>query len=73
MASQQAAGLSKGDRVELLAVPADDDYANSGLSSGMRGEVELIDSLSTVHVRWDGGGKYLGIVDRHRSLLRRIG
>ncbi len=71
MASQQATGLHRGDRVELTAVPQDPDYQNAGLSAGDRGAVELVDSLRTVHVRWDTG-RHLGITDRHHGLLRRI-
>lgn len=70
--TRQAPGLRKGDRVELIAVPRDPDYANAGLSDGERGAVELVDSQQTVHVKWDSG-KHLGIIGRHRALIRRIG
>jgi hypothetical protein len=72
MAAPQASGLRKGDRVELLAVPEDSDYENAGLNVGDRGAVELVDSLRTVHIRWDTG-RHLGIIERHRELLRLIG
>lgn len=72
MAAQEVSGLRKGDRVELIAVPKDADYVNSGLCDGMCGKVELVDSLRTIHIRWDSG-RHLGITDRHRGLLRQIG
>lgn len=72
MAAQHQPGLRKGDRVKLLAVPGDPDYANAGLTAGECGAVELVDSLRTVHIRWDTG-KFLGITERHRGLIRLIG
>jgi hypothetical protein len=72
MAAPQASGPRRGDRVELTAVPEDPDYDNAGLSAGDRGAVELVDSLRTVHIRWDSG-RHLGITDRHRDLIRPIG
>lgn len=49
-----------GDRVELVA--CDDPYTR--LRPGERGTVTLIDSLGTVHVRWDSGAQ-LGLVPDH--------
>lgn len=71
MAAPQAPALRKGDRVQLVTVPADPDYFNAGLADGMCGKVELVDSQSTVHIAWDGG-KHLGITARYAGLLRRI-
>lgn len=71
--TQEVAGLRKGDRVELVAVPAGkegQDYAKYGVIAGCRGEVDFIDSLRTVHIEWDIGGR-LGVLAEHRNLIRR--
>jgi Domain of unknown function (DUF4314) len=49
--------VTKGDRVEL--VHSNDPYTR--LKPGERGTVSLVDSLGTVHVRWDSGSN-LGLV-----------
>lgn len=46
-----------GDRVELLAM--NDPYTR--LRPGTQGTVTFVDSLGTVHVKWDDGSQ-LGLV-----------
>ncbi len=60
----------RGDRVELTAVT--DDYQRFALKIGDTGTVELIDSLATVHIRWDSGAR-IGIVTESVGLIRKIG
>ena len=59
-----------GDRVELTAVT--DDYQRFALKIGDCGTVDLIDSLATVHVRWDSGAR-VGIIAESAGLIRKIG
>jgi len=65
---QPAGPLARGDRVELTAVP--DGYARFALRAGDLGTVELVDSLGTIHVRWDGGMR-VGITAELAPLVRR--
>lgn len=69
MAARQATGLQRGDRVELAEVP--DDYRQFDLKAGQCGTVDLVDSLGTVHIRWDGGPR-CGILAQHHGLVRRL-
>ena len=69
MAAQKAAGLRRGDRVELTAVPAGSDYEKYGIGAGTAGKVDFIDSLKTVHIQWDTGRR-LGVLAEHRGLIR---
>ncbi len=62
--------LASGDRVELSAVP--DGYRRFTLNAGDLGTVELVDSLGTIHVRWDSGAR-IGIIAESAGLIRRIG
>ena len=48
--------VKKGDRVELIRM---DD--NQAPPVGTRGTVYLIDSIGTIHVRWDNGSG-LGLI-----------
>jgi hypothetical protein len=47
----------RGTRVELVSL--EDPY--SRLPQGMRGTVDAVDDIGTIHVRWDNGSR-LGIV-----------
>jgi hypothetical protein len=49
--------MKRGDRIEL--VHTGDPYTN--LKPGDRGTVAMVDSMGTVHVRWDNGSN-LGLV-----------
>lgn len=59
--------MKRGDRVELIRMGADPHP----LEPGSRGTVTLVDSLGTVHVRWDNG-RTLGLLpddgDEYRLL-----
>jgi len=52
------ADSARGDRVELVRV---DGYEWFSTPVGATGVVELVDSLATVHVRWDNGTRF-GVV-----------
>ena len=56
---------AKGDRVELIHTS--DAYTHT--TPGTRGTVRLIDSLGTVHVAWDDGGR-LGLIPGEDSWRR---
>lgn len=59
--------VSKGDRVRCLY--SNDQY--DPLPSGAEGTVSIVDSVGTVHVRWDNGRR-LGLVpdeDRWEKIL----
>jgi hypothetical protein len=60
--------LARGDRVKLTADPP--DYGRFALAAGDRGVVEFIDSLGTIHVRWQSGAR-VGIIAEVSGLLRR--
>jgi Domain of unknown function (DUF4314) len=61
----------KGERIELIR--CNDPYTK--LEPGARGTVLLVDSLGTVHVKWDSGGT-LGLAaddgDAWRILKREV-
>ena len=69
MAARQATGLRRGDRVRLTEVPGT-GYEEYGLSAGQLGTVDLVDSLGTIHVNWDGGLR-VGITAQYHDLVRR--
>jgi hypothetical protein len=61
-------GLRGGDRVVLTDVP--EGYPDAfNIVPGMAGTVDIIDSLQTVHVRWDAGQRF-GVIVSARHLLR---
>ena len=60
--------LRAGDRVTLTEIP--DGYDAFAIAAPMSGTVDLIDSLDTVHVRWDGGARF-GVISSATHLLRR--
>jgi hypothetical protein len=68
--AQEVAGLRKGDRVELVALPDGQDYESYGVPAGCLGAVDFIDSQRTIHVNWDTGRR-LGVLAEHHSLIRR--
>lgn len=58
-----------GDRIELTDVPP--DYARFALTAGARGTVECVDSLGTIHVRWDTLPKLrIGIIAEAADMIR---
>lgn len=58
-----------GDRIELIDVPP--DYARFALTAGARGTVECVDSLGTVHIRWDTPPALrLGIIHECRDTIK---
>lgn len=56
---------AKGDRVELVNV--NDPYTL--LAPGTQGTVQSVDSLGTVHVKWDNGS-YLGMIEEAGDRIR---
>jgi hypothetical protein len=62
--------VRRGDRVELLDLPA--GYEQYGLTAGERGVVDFIDSLSTIHIRWDSGRR-VGVTKDNAGLIRVAG
>jgi hypothetical protein len=65
-----APAFAPGDRVELTDAPP--DYAAYALAAGDLGTVRIVDSLHTVHIRWDNG-QQVGILDELSILLRKVG
>ena len=57
----------RGDRVELVRV---DGYEWFRTPAGATGVVELVDSLATVHVRWDNGTRFGVIAGDVRAVIR---
>lgn len=68
MTDGQPEELRAGDRVTLVEVPPGYDAFN--IVAPMSGVIDLIDSLDTVHCRWDSGARF-GVISSARHLLRR--
>jgi len=69
-AGTRAAGrpVNRGDRVELVRV--NEDYERFGVLVGEFGVVELVDSLATVHIRWDCGKRFGVTTDAPADMIR---
>ncbi len=59
--------MNRGDRVELVTV--DDGYRTFAVSAGELGTVDLVDSLGTIHIRWDCGRQF-GVITEARDMIR---
>ncbi len=57
----------QGDRVRLVDVPP--SYEKFGVAAGTLGTVEMVDSLATVHIRWDTGQRF-GVITAARDMIR---
>lgn len=59
-----------GNRVPLTEIP--DGYDMFAIEAPLSGVVDIIDSLGTVHCRFDNGARF-GIISAARHLLTREG
>jgi hypothetical protein len=65
----EPAELRASDRIVLTGVP--DGYPDAfRVKAGMAGVIDIIDSLDTVHVKWDDGQRF-GIIASARHLLNK--
>lgn len=66
---EEGVEMKTGDRVELVALGADETFTR--LEVGSRGTVGHVDDLGTVHVVWDSGVR-LGLVEEAGDRFRPI-
>jgi hypothetical protein len=67
--TDQKITFTTGDRVELTGEPP--GYAIYALAAGECGTVDIVDSLGTIHIRWDNGAR-VGILDELTGLLHKV-
>lgn len=58
------AGAHRGQRIRLVSRETLPGHPPCDLQPGDEGQVTLVDSLGTVHVRWDRGGEF-GLIPGH--------
>jgi hypothetical protein len=60
----EPAGAHRGQRIRLVSRETLPGHPPCDLQPGDEGQVTLVDSLGTVHVRWDRGGEF-GLIPGH--------